>query len=116
MFKLFECFHNCITHGAREVGQPPQDQPLYTSSHGGIGDTIEDRRKRGWGKGPQILGILGEVDTGTHRIEVGLILRKAILNSSLLITSDAWHHVTERDVRRLEQVDAALLRSLVKAH
>ena len=86
------------------------------SSHGGIGDTVEDRRKRGWGKVSQILGILGEVDTGTHRIEAGLILREAILTSSLLFTAEAWHNVTDTDVRRLEQVDTALLRSLVKGH
>ena len=45
-----------------------------------------------------------------------LYVATAILTSSLLFTSEAWHNVTEKDIRRLEQVDAALLRSLVKAH
>ena len=88
----------------------------FISSQGGLGDTIEDRRKRGWGKVAQILGMLGEVDTGTHRIEAGLILRKAILTSSLLFTAEAWHNVTDKEIKRLEQVDSALLRSLVKGH
>ena len=51
----------------------------------------------------QILGILGEVAIGAHRIKAGLILRKAILTSSLLFTSEAWHNVTEKDVKSLNR-------------
>ena len=51
----------------------------YLSSSGGVKDTIEDRRNKGWGKVSQILGILGEVDMGGHRMEAGILLRKVIL-------------------------------------
>ena len=86
------------------------------SSTGSNRDTIEDRRKKGWGKVSQILGILGEVDMGGHRMEAGLILRKAILTNSLLFSAEAWSNVTEKDIKRLEQVDTCLLKSLVKGH
>ena len=36
------------------------------SSKGGVPDTIEDRRNKGWGKIAQIMGILDEVDMGTN--------------------------------------------------
>ena len=86
------------------------------SENGSIKETIEDRRKSGWGKFAQILGILGEVNMGAHRVRVGLLLRKAILTSSLLFTAEAWHNVTDQDLKRLEQVDISLLRGIMNSH
>ena len=77
----------------------------YLLSTGGVKDTIEDRRNKGWGEVLQILGILGEVDMGGHRMEAGLLLRKAILTNSLLFSVEAWSNVTDKDIKRLEQVD-----------
>ena len=62
------------------------------------------------------LGILGEVDFGQNRIEVGLLLRDAILTSGLLYSAEAWSAVSETDIKRIEQVDSALLKALVKGH
>ena len=56
------------------------------------------------------------VDLGDNRVQVGLILRKAILVNSLLFTAEAWSGVREANLVRLEQVDLALLRSLVSGH
>ena len=86
------------------------------SLSGGIKETIEDRRSKGWGKVSQILGILGEVDMGVNRIEAGLLLRKAILTNSLLFSAEAWSNVDDKDIKRLEQVDTSLLKSLSKGH
>ena len=88
----------------------------YLSSTGGVKETIQDRRNKGWGKVAQILGILGEVDMGTNRKEAGLLLRKAILTNSLLFSAEAWSNVSDQDVKRLEQVNTCLLKSLVKGH
>ena len=63
-----------------------------------------------------IMRILGEVERGPHRIKVGLLLRKAILTSSLLFSAEAWSAVTDAKLYRLEQVDSALLESLTKGH
>ena len=70
------------------------------TSKGGVRETIEDRRNKGWGKVSQILGVLGEVDFGQHRIVVGLLLRKAILTSGLLYSAEAWSDVSEADIKR----------------
>ena len=86
------------------------------TSCGGVRDTVEDRRSKGWGKVATIKGILSEVDLGNHRVQIGLILRKAILVNSLLFTAEAWSGVREADLVRLEQVDLALFRSLVSGH
>ena len=73
----------------------------YITSKGGNQKTIEERRKIGWGRVAQILGIIGEVDMGIHRIEAGLILRKAMLTNSLLFCAEAWSDVSDADIRRL---------------
>ena len=91
----------CIFHKVEKVKYLGN----YLSSSGGVKDTIEERRKKGWGRVSQILGILGEVDMGGHRMEAGLLLRKAILTNSLLFSAEAWSNVTDKDIKRLEQVD-----------
>ena len=83
---------------------------------GGVAETIEDRRNKGWGKVAAIMGILSEVDMGRRRVEVGLLLRKAILVNSLIFTSETWSGVKEASLRRLEQLDEALHRSLISSH
>ena len=86
------------------------------TSKGGHRATIEDRMNKGWGKVASIMGILGEVEMGAHRMKVGLLLRKAILTSSLLFSAEAWSAVTDAELHRLEQVDSSLLKSLAKGH
>ena len=88
----------------------------FVSSSGGVRDTVEDRRSKGWGKVAIIKGILEQVDMGSHRVEVGLLLRKAILVNSLLFTAETWSGVREADLVRIEQVDQALMNSLVSGH
>ena len=78
--------------------------------------TIEDRRAKGWGKVSAIKAILSQVTFGSHRVEVGLMLRKSILISSLLFSAEAWSNVSVKDVKRLEQVDTALISHLVNGH
>ena len=74
--------------------------------------SVEDRRSKGWGKVEALLGLLGEVDM----VEIGLLMRKAILVSSLLWSAEARSDIKERDLKRLEQVDSSYLKSLVKGH
>jgi hypothetical protein len=78
------------------------------SSKGGLNEMIDDRRNQGWGKISTIMGILSEVDMGVHKLEVGLLLRQAILISSLIYTAEAWSGLTEKQIGRLEVVDTYL--------
>ena len=88
----------------------------FISSKGGVSETIEDRRKKGWGKISTIMGILEEVDMGANRLEAGLLLRQSILVNSLLYSSEAWSGVTDKQLARIEVVDSALLRKLTGGH
>ena len=70
----------------------------FVTSHGRVPDTVEDRRNKGWGQGATIKGILSEVDMGDNTVEVGLLLRKAILVNSLLSTAETWSGFKESDL------------------
>ena len=60
------------------------------------------------------MGILAEVGMGTHRVEAGLLLRKAFLHSSMLFSAEAWPGGGPKEMKRLEQVD--LLKLLLGGH
>ena len=64
------------------------------STKGGLNDTIEDRRNKGWGEISTIMGILSEVDMGVNQLEAGLLLREAILISGMLFSAEAWSGLT----------------------
>ena len=77
---------------------------------------IEERRHKGYGIVSEILAILSEVPLGSHKIEIGLMLRQAMLINGILFNSEVWHAVTEEDIKGLEKVDEHLLRSIVNGH
>ena len=83
---------------------------------GTVRKTIEDRRKKGYGIVAEILAILEEVPLGAYKMEIGLKLRQAMLLNGILFNSEAWHSISEKEIRMLEEVDEHLLRSLVRGH
>jgi hypothetical protein len=42
---------------------------------------------------------------GKYYFEVALVLRSSLLLSSLLLHSEAWVNISEKDIRGLEQTD-----------
>ena len=44
-----------------------------------------------------------------YYFEVAIFLRISLLISSLLSNSEAWHNLTEEDIRKLEKCDEELL-------
>ena len=86
------------------------------STQGGLQDTIEDRRQKGWGIIASIEGLLSEVDMGVHKVEAGLLLRQSLLHSSILYSAEAWSGLTDKQLARLEVVDTSLIRRLTGGH
>ena len=56
------------------------------------------------------MNILKEVNVGSHYFQVALLLRQAILLSSMLLNFDASLKLTQKNMRMLEKVDESLLR------
>ena len=78
--------------------------------------TIEERKNKGYGIVSEILAILEDIPLGRYKMEIGLLLRQAMLLNGILYNSESWHSVTETEYRMLESVDEHLLRALVDGH
>ena len=86
------------------------------SKNGTLQQTIERRKAKGDGIVAEILSIINEIPLGRHRMEVALKLREAMLINGILFNSEAWHGVTLAHIAKLEAIDEALLRGILKAH
>ena len=85
-------------------------------SNGTVRNTIEERKNKGFGIVNEIMAILDEIPLGKYKMEIGLKLRQAMLINGMLYNSEAWHAITEAEIRILETVDESLLRALVNGH
>ena len=85
-------------------------------SSGSNKPNLANRLSRAWGKVSEILAIVKEAPLGHHRIMSGLIVRKAMLHSTMLCNSEAWHSFNLSQVKAFEQIDEALIRGLVIGH
>jgi hypothetical protein len=88
----------------------------FIENNGMIHSTIEERKNKGYAMAAEIISILDEIPLGQHKMEIGLLLRQAMLINCMLFNSEAWHSISEKEVKMLEAVDEHLLRSLVKGH
>ena len=57
--------------------------------------------------------ILESVLFGKYYFEVALILRSSFLLSSILLNSEAWVNVTDKNIRDLEKIDENLLSKIM---
>ena len=76
---------------------------------------IEHRKNKALGIMNQIMQILETVYFGKHFFEVALVLRSSLFLSSILLNSEAWTNLTDKDIRRLEQSDEILLSKILDA-
>ena len=63
-----------------------------------------------------IFAILNQVTMGYQYIEIGLILREAVLMSKILLSAESWHRVTQYQIEKLEEMDNIFLRKLFNCH
>ena len=83
------------------------------SSDGRQDKNIISRRNKGLGKINEIMKILQSLFFGKYYFEVALVLRSSLLHSSLLLNSEAWLNLTEKNLRVLEQNDEILLSKIL---
>ena len=79
------------------------------SADGSHAKNVQQRKNKAIGIINQIMQILETVYFGKYHFEVAMILRSSMLLSSLLLNSEAWVNLKEKDIRCLEQSDEILL-------
>ena len=112
--------NNCTDMHVHDGTMNEADKEKYLGDiidkSGTIQATIEQRKSKGDGIVAEIISILKEIPLGKHTVEVALKLREAMLINGILYNSEVWHGVTHAQIVKLESVDEALLRSILKAH
>ena len=88
----------------------------FISSNSTTKATINERKAKGYAIVAEIMAILKDIPLGEHMMEIGLQLRQAMFLNGILFNSEAWHNVSENDIKVLETIDEHLLRSLVQGH
>jgi hypothetical protein len=76
---------------------------------------VKARVAKGKGIMSRILTILEGIPFGEFYFEIAVILRNALLVSSMLCNSEAWYNVSKPELDLLETVDNQFLRSVLKA-
>ena len=79
-------------------------------------ENIEDRAKSGRKSISDILSMLKEIGIGGNYIRIALIFRESTLKSKLLLNSDVWHNLIQKEVDLLEDVDKSYLRIILNSH
>ena len=71
------------------------------SQNGSNDANVSRRRSQGIGAISQIFALLNEISLGYHYIEIGLILREAILLSKMLLSAESWHRLFQYQIEKL---------------
>ena len=99
------------------MGQSNQEKYLgdVVDKSGKVRANIEERKAKGYGMLANIMAIINEVPLGHWKVDAGLQLRQAMLINGIRFNSEAWHNVSQDDLKILEKVDQALLRGILNA-
>ena len=83
------------------------------SANGSHTNNVIQRKNKGLGVTNSIMQILKTTPYGKYYFEVSLILREILFLSSLLLNSEAWVNLSDKDIRKLEQADEILLSKIL---
>ena len=73
------------------------------------------KQNKGQGMVNEIMAILEDIWYGKYNFEVAVLLRNALLVSSMLCNAEAWYNTSKEDIQMLEKIDEQLLRKILKA-
>ena len=100
------------SYGGLEKMEEHEDQVYLgdvISADGSHVKNVQTRKNKGLGIISQIMDILESTFFGKYYSEVAMVLRSSLLLSSLLLNSEAWVNLTDKNIRSLEQTDELLL-------
>ena len=109
----------CVQHesfGGQDKMEEKQEQVYLgdvISVDGRHDKNVKARKDKSVGTINQIMQILESTFYGKYYFEVALVLRSSLLLSSLLLNSEAWVNLTDKNIRALEQTDEILLTKIL---
>ena len=77
---------------------------------------ITERVRRGINAGKTIIQILDENTFGKYETEVFLVLRAALMLSTMLTNAECWYNLTIKNIENLEAADERIIREKYSLH
>ena len=111
-----KCFQSEYYAGAEKMKVKKEQTYLgdVISDDGKHNKNVQARSNKGLGIITQIKQILDSIVYGKHHFEVAMVLRESLFLSSLLLNSEAWVNLSDRDIRTLEKTDEILLSKILE--
>ena len=95
-----------------------KDSQLYLgdviASDGRCDLNIQRRKNKSIGIINQIMVIMNSTFFGKYYFEVAMVLRTSLLLNSILLNSEAWVNLTNKNIRMLEQIDESFLSKILE--
>ena len=110
-----EAFTKEEYHGETEISESEDEKYLgdIISKNAKNAKNISAQKCKSIGISRKIMSSLQDIYFGKFHFEVAILMRNSLMISSLLTNSEAWHNLTEADLRNLEQIDEALLSKIL---
>ena len=115
---LFECgdvhWEDTLNNDMNEMSHIDKEKYLgqVISSDSKNANNIEQLRNKGIGIQNKIIDMLERMPGGPYHFKIAVILRNALLISSILTNSEVWYGLTKVDIEQLEQIDEMWVRNL----
>ena len=109
----------CVQHenfGGQDKMEEKQEQVYLgdvISVDGRHDKNVKARKDKSLGTINEIMQILESTFYGKYHFEVALVLRSSLLHSSLLLNSEAWVNLTNKNIQALKQTDEILLTKIL---
>ena len=104
-----------VFNGEEELKETENTKYLgqFISNDGTNTKNIENRVQKGIGLVNKIETTIKNTPGGKYHFELAVLMRNAILISSILSNSEIWYNITELEYRKLEQTDKILLKKVL---
>ena len=101
-------------NGEEEIQETENTKYLgqIISTNGSNLKNIENRANKGIGLVNKIMTTLTNTPGGKYHFELAVIIRNAILISSILSCSKTWYNISEVEYRKLKQTDEILMKKI----
>ena len=96
-----------------EISQQERYLGDIISDNGTNNKNILSRKNKGLGLVNEISAMLVEAMLGKDHFEIAMLVRNAILVSSLIFNCEAWYGLKKKEIEVLEKIDEQLLRKIL---
>ena len=86
------------------------------NSEANINDTIHSRATKAIGMRSQFTSLISSIALGNYYFDIGMIFRDSMYLNSMLVNSETWYYINQKNMETLLSADAKFFQILFKSH